>query len=392
METINKTKLNEFINAFIIYEIAVCGVDPRETLDGSTFRIDAEEGYKQALFDKYHELIEEGGSYLDTVMKAISGGNLVDYHQNIKLMDLPGDKKDRLEDVLASIYESDDDEYSFSELIDTIGGNFDIVAFIFFLKDCGNYLPIRSQLFDDNFALLDLKSNLAGHCTWEKYLEFIGWIKEVQEALVRNINDDITLLDAHSFIWILPEIEKYMSAENRVIEHENYGKGIIEKYEKDLIYVRFGKQVKSFPKDSKLLKIVPMDFDNNDVSLPEEIEEELCEKIVEGAKKQITVNAYERDPKAIRKCKNYYLKRDGRLICQICGFDFAETYGPEFANKIEIHHIKPLHEIQEEYEVDPIRDLIPVCPNCHTALHAQGTIGIEELKEKIREQREKSGR
>lgn len=32
--------------------------------------------------------------------------------------------------------------------------------------------------------------------------------------------------------------------------------------------------------------------------------------------------------------------------------------------------------------MDPVRDLIPVYPNCHTALHSKpdGVYGIEELK------------
>ena len=57
--------------------------------------------------------------------------------------------------------------------------------------------------------------------------------------------------------------------------------------------------------------------------------------------------------------------------CQICGFDFGKAYGPAFAGKIEVHHIVPLSEIREDYAVDPIHDLIPVCSNCHTALHSK---------------------
>jgi predicted HNH restriction endonuclease len=54
--------------------------------------------------------------------------------------------------------------------------------------------------------------------------------------------------------------------------------------------------------------------------------------------------------------------------------------------KIHVHHLKALSEINEEYEVDPIKDLRPVCPNCHLALHSKvgdKPYSIEELKEKI---------
>ena len=57
--------------------------------------------------------------------------------------------------------------------------------------------------------------------------------------------------------------------------------------------------------------------------------------------------------------------------CMICGFDFEKVYGAFGKGKIHIHHIKPLNEIGKEYIVDPINDLIPVCPNCHMMLHSK---------------------
>ena len=50
---------------------------------------------------------------------------------------------------------------------------------------------------------------------------------------------------------------------------------------------------------------------------------------------------------------------------------------------IHVHHIIPLNEIKEEYTVDPIKDLVPVCPNCHAMLHRkinEEYININELK------------
>ncbi len=47
-----------------------------------------------------------------------------------------------------------------------------------------------------------------------------------------------------------------------------------------------------------------------------------------------------------------------------------------------MHHLKQLSEVGEEYEVDPIKDLRPVCPNCHSMLHRKRlALSIEELKE-----------
>ena len=104
----------------------------------------------------------------------------------------------------------------------------------------------------------------------------------------------------------------------------------------------------------------------------------------EGAQKRVEVNAYERDPLARRKCIDYYSHDSGRIKCQICGFDFGEFYGSEYDNLIQVHHVKPLSEIKRDYVVDPIKDLIPVCPNCHMVLHSNVGESIEKLKMRLK--------
>jgi len=109
--------------------------------------------------------------------------------------------------------------------------------------------------------------------------------------------------------------------------------------------------------------------------LPDEI-------LIEGAMRDILSNKYERNIKARSRCIAYY-----GTACQICGFDFGEVYGKEFAGKIEVHHVKPLYEIKEDYVVDPIKDLVPVCPNCHLVLHSKknGVYTVEEVKKRLNE-------
>lgn len=112
------------------------------------------------------------------------------------------------------------------------------------------------------------------------------------------------------------------------------------------------------------------------VLIPEEIPSEEAGKYTEGSKKEIIVNAYERNPKARQECIEIH-----GTSCIICGFDFGEVYGDKFAGKIHVHHIKPLHEVDEEYEVDPETDMVPVCPNCHMVLHSkQEGYTVEEVK------------
>ncbi len=98
--------------------------------------------------------------------------------------------------------------------------------------------------------------------------------------------------------------------------------------------------------------------------IPDEVPLDDQHGLKEGAARQILVNAYERNPIARRQCIEHY-----GSSCIVCGFNFGKVYGPEYEGKIHVHHLKQLSEIKEEYEVDPIEDLRPVCPNCHMVIH-----------------------
>jgi 5-methylcytosine-specific restriction protein A len=99
--------------------------------------------------------------------------------------------------------------------------------------------------------------------------------------------------------------------------------------------------------------------------------------LVEGAVHQIAVNAYERNPVARARCIAHY-----GPSCVVCGFTFGAVYGPLAEGFIHVHHVKPLSEIGAEYEVDPVADLRPVCPNCHAVIHLSGECRkIDEVRQ-----------
>jgi 5-methylcytosine-specific restriction protein A len=101
---------------------------------------------------------------------------------------------------------------------------------------------------------------------------------------------------------------------------------------------------------------------------------------VEGAKKQVRVNAYERNPKARKACISHY-----GTDCFVCGFAFSTMYGAIGDGFVHVHHLRPLGLSDGEYELDPIQDLRPVCPNCHAMLHRPDImLSVEELQEAIR--------
>jgi len=119
-------------------------------------------------------------------------------------------------------------------------------------------------------------------------------------------------------------------------------------------------------------EVVGSKIDERTVKAPEEVPDDLWE----GARKQVSVNAYERNVKARAKCIEVH-----GSSCAICGFNFGNTYGDDFSGFIHVHHKVPLAEIGERYKVDPARDLVPLFANCHSILHHGGVHrSIEEVK------------
>jgi len=100
------------------------------------------------------------------------------------------------------------------------------------------------------------------------------------------------------------------------------------------------------------------------------------QKYVEGTAKNISVNAFERNANARLAC----IKHHGAM-CAVCKFNFETAYGAIGRGFIHVHHIVPLAEIRRAYVLDPIRDLIPLCPNCHAIIHlTHPAMSVEELK------------
>ncbi|HHR1401672.1 TPA: HNH endonuclease [Klebsiella oxytoca] len=106
------------------------------------------------------------------------------------------------------------------------------------------------------------------------------------------------------------------------------------------------------------------------------------EEYMEGARKVITVNAYERDPAARRACIEYH-----GAVCQCCGFDFEKTWAEHGKGFIHVHHIRPLRTLGPDYQIDPVNELVPLCPNCHAMIHRGNEakpLSVKELRAMMR--------
>ena len=111
---------------------------------------------------------------------------------------------------------------------------------------------------------------------------------------------------------------------------------------------------------------------------PDEVD--LDKDYSEGKTKKVLINAYERNLIARKKCIEHF-----GLNCQVCNFNFESKFGDLGKNFIHVHHKIDISAIGREYSVNPIKDLITVCPNCHSMLHKRKpAYSIEELKNIIK--------
>ncbi len=112
---------------------------------------------------------------------------------------------------------------------------------------------------------------------------------------------------------------------------------------------------------------------------PEQEDNHYNEGLPEGAKYQILANRYERSRINRNVCINHF-----GITCQACNLNFEKIYGAIGRGFIHVHHIVPIAQIGENYIINPTKDLVPVCPNCHAMIHkANPPLAIVELKKII---------
>jgi 5-methylcytosine-specific restriction protein A len=99
----------------------------------------------------------------------------------------------------------------------------------------------------------------------------------------------------------------------------------------------------------------------------------------EGARTQVLVNKYERNPVNRYRC----IQHHGH-VCWVCDFQFRSTYGLLGEDFIEVHHIVPVSQMNADYVVNPFSEMVPLCSNCHSMVHRQDpAIKPEELRRMI---------
>lgn len=91
----------------------------------------------------------------------------------------------------------------------------------------------------------------------------------------------------------------------------------------------------------------------------------------------------ERDSREVKKFKEQK-EREGKLFCEVCGFNFYKKYGEIGKGFIECHHDVPLSSYGNQIKATKITDLKLVCSNCHRILHRKRPwMKVEDLREII---------
>jgi len=86
----------------------------------------------------------------------------------------------------------------------------------------------------------------------------------------------------------------------------------------------------------------------------------------------------------LRKKKIAAVLKSGKTVCcEVCSFDYGRAYGQHGDGFIEVHHLRPLHELTSETRTR-LDELALVCANCHRMIHARKPwLSMDEIKELV---------
>lgn len=102
----------------------------------------------------------------------------------------------------------------------------------------------------------------------------------------------------------------------------------------------------------------------------------LGDDAMEGAVLLSTVRRRERNPRN----RLLSIRLHGEK-CAGCGIEPRRVYG-EIGDILEVHHLEPLSLLSEARPYDPATDLVPLCPNCHRAIHTRKPVplSLEQIR------------
>ncbi len=187
--------------------------------------INNNENYKKEIWDIANEKLKAlkayttfgSGELLSKLIECIEipGNNLLQWDArngpesrvHAKLFEIIETKKDlkELEVLLWKFYFSEEisEQLFFNRFTEIVNKKYSLVAYLFFIKDKSKYLPLATNTFDNFFSETEIDLRTSKKCSWENYYSYISVMEYIRSFLRDNLDSDATLIDAHSFVWIL---------------------------------------------------------------------------------------------------------------------------------------------------------------------------------------------
>jgi hypothetical protein len=183
-----------------------------------------QEGYKEEIYYQARNLLNfESWSILDVgngnIIKSviaaieIKENNLVQWqpkygedssqHQPLRDELTNGKKLIVYEKDLFNLYRDTDDKKAFEKLVNIFGHKYPIVAYLFFLKDKTQYMPIAPTYFDKAFKILGINLITSHKCSWDNYQAYNTALENMRLLIAEKLQTETSLLDAHSCAWML---------------------------------------------------------------------------------------------------------------------------------------------------------------------------------------------
>ena len=160
-----------------------------------------DEAKSQLLTNTWKEADLGTGRILTCVKNSINlnSNNLIDWRKKDGFKKLRANKEN--EKLLFDFFKTKiEDENAFNQFYE-IGFTYQLIAYLFFIKNPQKYMPISQTQFDKIFDSLGIDFKTSHNCSWENYLKYNEIIKQFRKHLSQRFQN-VSLLDTHSFLWI----------------------------------------------------------------------------------------------------------------------------------------------------------------------------------------------
>lgn len=306
-----------------------------------------DESYKEDVFAEARKSIDSISSTSTDadVIAAVKAAlkeckNLIRWESINPIVDLFEKNEHGYADIFKQLYCCETDEINDRNCFETlcnreyIGKKYQILAYLFFIKDKDSYLPASPKNFDSLFPLIGIKSNMVYHCSWGNYTGFIQNIRDVQKAIEERLHCDVSLLTAHSIVWILGTLKQIPL---EIEQTENADEPFKPPVNKNSINLNNTKYNGSPRKRSE--------------------------------SKERTVNIGSQRDRTISEAA--LMRANYQCECEI-----NQTH-PTFARQsddnhyMEAHHLIPwaYQDLFKDYSLDNVGNIVCLCSNCHNQLH-----------------------